>query len=162
MSVKDGHPALFLDLDGTVRQTNAGGRPYPKHPHEQELMEGRHEKIWEYKNKGYKVFAVTNQGGVGAGLITGKEVETCMEDLNKKLNGVFDDMVYAKAHPLTQDPFRKPNPGMIHALEDKHKVDLKKSIMVGDHESDRLAAERAGVKFLWAEYFFHGNTDKKT
>jgi D-glycero-D-manno-heptose 1,7-bisphosphate phosphatase len=149
------HPALFLDLDDTVRRTTAKGRPFPKHPSEQELLEGRYDKIWDYKNRGYKILGVSNQGGVGMGVVTKKEVEACLHDLNQKLDGAFDNIVYAPAHPEKDDPFRKPNPGMIHALKEKHSVDLKRSIMVGDRDSDRLAAERAGVKFVWAKDFFH-------
>lgn len=157
---KEAHKALFLDLDSTVRTTNVKGRFYPKHPKEQDIMEGRHEKIWEWKNKGYKVFAVSNQGGIGMGLLTKKECEDCLHDLNTRLDGVFDDMVYAPAHPEKDDPYRKPNPGMIHALKDKHDIHLPTSVMVGDSDTDKMAAERAGVKFIWTKDFFNG-TDHK-
>lgn len=161
-SEKGGHPALFLDLDDTVRKTTAGGRPFPKAPHEQALMEGRYDKIWEYKKKGFKVFGVSNQGGIGMGTLSKKECEDCLEDLNKKLDGAFDDIVYAAAHPSKDDPFRKPNPGMIHALKEKHDLHLGKSLMVGDRDTDKMAAHRAGVKFIWAKDFFNGTNDETT
>ena len=41
--------------------------------------------------------------------------------------------------------FRKPNPGMlIHAIN-KHNINPNKSIMIGDKETDKLAAIRAGI-----------------
>lgn len=163
MKKSDGsHPALFLDLDSTVRQTNVKGRNFPRAPHEQELMEGRYDKIWEWKNKGYKIFGVTNQGGIAMGLISKKECEDCLKDLNHKLDGVFDDILYAAGHPEKNDPFRKPNPGMIHALKEKHDINLKRSLMVGDRDTDKMAAIRAGVKFTWTKDFFHGDTKKKS
>lgn len=64
--------ALFLDLDGTVRTTK-GDKPCPNYPHEQEVMPGREEVIRQHKSKGYKILAVTNQGGIGLGFITEKE-----------------------------------------------------------------------------------------
>lgn len=146
--------ALFLDLDGTIRKTLVKDKYCPSKPEEQALLEGRHDKIWEYKNKGYKVFAVSNQGGIGLGLMTKKDCEDCLLDLNKKLNWVFDGMLYAPAAPMRNDPFTKPNPGMIVELADKHGIDLKDSLMVGDMDTDRMAAERAGVKFMWAKDFF--------
>lgn len=133
--------ALFLDLDGTVRQTLSGA-PCPNSPEDQEVLPGRFAKIWAYKNMGYKIIAVTNQGGVGLGIMTKKECEVCLHDLNKKLGDVFDDMMYDPAAPHRKDSFTKPNPGMLFAAQEKFKLDLKRSIMVGDRSSDRMAAER--------------------
>lgn len=146
--------ALFLDLDGTVRETLVKGKFCPSKPEEQAVIEGRHEKIWEYKNLGYKIFAVTNQGGIGLGLMSRAECEECLADINSRLEGVFDDMLYAPAIPMRNDPFTKPNPGMIFSLMEKHSIDPKKSIMVGDRDTDQMAARRAGVPFTWAKDFF--------
>jgi D-glycero-D-manno-heptose 1,7-bisphosphate phosphatase len=77
-----------------------------------------------------------------------------MRDLNKRLGGVFDDMLYAPAVPHKKDYMTKPNPGMIHHAADKHGIDLKQSIMVGDMDSDEGAAQKAGVKFVHADLFF--------
>ena len=63
-----GSPALFLDLDGTVRKTKSGG-VCPNHAEDQILLPGVLDKIHEYKRKGYKIVAVTNQGGIGLGYI---------------------------------------------------------------------------------------------
>jgi D-glycero-D-manno-heptose 1,7-bisphosphate phosphatase len=117
-------------------------------------LEGRYEKIWEYKKQGYKIFAVTNQGGIGLGLLSKTECEECLEDLNRKLDGVFDDMLYAPAIPMRNESFTKPNPGMIFYLAEKYKIDLTKSLMVGDRETDQMAARRGGVPFTWTKDFF--------
>ena len=39
--------------------------------------------------------------------------------------------------------FRKPNPGMLLSAADKHNIDLSRSIIVGDKESDLLAGKNA-------------------
>jgi D-glycero-D-manno-heptose 1,7-bisphosphate phosphatase len=148
------HKALFLDLDGTVRKTLVKDKFCPSKPEEQAVLEGRHERIWEYKRKGYKIFAVTNQGGIGLGLMSKEECEDCLKDLNDKLDGAFDDMVYAPSIPMRNDHFTKPNPGMLFSLAEKHGIDLKKSMMVGDRDTDKMAAKRAGVPFTWAKEFF--------
>lgn len=158
---KGGTPALFLDLDDTVRRCKVKSRPFPIHPDEQEILPGRHEKIWEYKNKGYKVFGVTNQGGIATGQLTSKQCEACLHDLNKKLDMAFDNIAYARSYPGSDDYYRKPNPGMIHYFEKEHGIDLSRSLMVGDRDTDKMAAHRAGVKFMWTKDFFHGDTDEK-
>lgn len=145
--------ALLVDLDGTIRTTK-GGKVCPNHPHEQEVMPGRYDKLWEYKNKGYKVVAVTNQGGIGLGYMTESKCKEILDDLDNRLGNVFDKILYAKAAPQEKHPWTKPNPGMIHAAEKDLNLDLKRSIMIGDRESDKEAAHRAGVKFQWAEEFF--------
>ena len=147
------HKAIFLDLDGTVRTTK-GGKVCPSHPHEQEVLPGRYDKIWEYKNKGYKIVAVTNQGGIGLGYMTEGKCKEILDDLDNKLGNPFDKMLYAKASPHEKHPWTKPNPGMIHAAAKDLGIDLKKSIMVGDREVDKGAADNAGVKFKWADDFF--------
>ena len=40
---------------------------------------------------------------------------------------------------------RKPNPGMIFKAAEKHNIDLKHSIMIGDNTSDIKAGHNAGV-----------------
>jgi len=152
--MKGERKALFLDLDGTVRRTLVANQPCPRRPEEQEVLPGRREKIWEYKKAGHLIFAVTNQGGVGLGLMTADDCLDCLIDLNKKLDGVFDDMIFAGAPPDKKDMYTKPNPGMITTLAHRHKVDLANSLMVGDMETDELAAARAGVPFKYAKEFF--------
>jgi len=148
-----GNKAAFFDLDGTVRQTKSG-KVCPNHPEDQEVMPGRYDKLWDLKNKGFKIVAVTNQGGVGLGYMTEGRCKEILKDLDEKMGGVFDKMMYAPAPPKAGHPMTKPNPGMIHSAAKDLGIDLKKSIMVGDRDSDKEAAKRAGVKFHWADDFF--------
>ena len=144
---------LFLDLDDTVRTTK-GDKPCPNKPSEQEVMPGRQAKLHDYKKRGYKIVAVTNQGGIGLGYLTEGQCKLILDDLDRKLGGVFDKMLYAKAAPNAGHPWTKPNPGMILAAAKDLDIDLKESIMVGDRDTDQQAAQRAGVPFRWAKDFF--------
>lgn len=154
--IKEAFPkqkAIFLDLDDTVR-TTVGGKKCPNHPSEQRIMPGRKEKLTELKKAGYKLIAITNQGGIGAGYMTESQCKECLVDLDKQLGGVFDKMYYAKAHPKENHPWTKPNPGMLQEASREFNLDLKKSIMVGDRDTDKGAAENAGTQFRWAKDFF--------
>ena len=42
-------------------------------------------------------------------------------------------------------PDRKPNPGMLRTAAQKHHLDLAKSWMIGDRESDVQTGQNAGV-----------------
>lgn len=146
--------ALFLDLDGTVRGTN-NGAPCPNKPSEQYVLNNRSEVIKQYKEKGFKIIAVTNQGGIGLGYMTEEDNKECLYDINEKLDFMFDDMLYAAAKPKEKHKDTKPNPGMIIKASEKHNIDLKESIMVGDRDSDRQASENAKVgTFFTAKEFF--------
>lgn len=144
--------AVFFDLDGTIRGTKSGAVA-PSSPADQVVLPGRKEKIHELKRDGYKIIAVTNQAGVEHGHLTEKDVKECLYHLNESLGFPFDDMLYEKSKDQNH-PRRKPNPGMILEAAERHGVNLKDSVMVGDMESDQKAAENAGVSFSWAKDFF--------
>lgn len=144
---------LLLDLDGCVRASRSG-KVTPDHPEDQVVLPGRKEKIQQYKADGWKIVAVTNQGGIGLGHTTHDKVKTTLAALNEELGRPFDDMLYEGSAPKENHHRRKPNPGMLQEAAEKHHLDLTKSLMVGDRESDQEAARLAGVPFQWAHKFF--------
>ncbi|MCS3666416.1 histidinol phosphatase-like enzyme [Salinibacter ruber] len=58
-------PAVVCDLDGTIRFNLE--EEYINGPDDIALYRGVIEALWRYRNKGYLVFGVTNQGGVAHG-----------------------------------------------------------------------------------------------
>lgn len=156
------HKALLLDLDGTVRKTAAGG-PTPNHPDDQVVLPGRKAKIKAFKEKGYKIIAVTNQAGIELGYTTHEKVKRVLADLDHKLGYVFDGMYYAAGGINSPDPMRKPGTGMIDKAKEEHKLDLANSIMVGDKDTDEEAAKKAGVgAYFHAKDFFKEEEEVRT
>lgn len=151
------HPALLLDLDGTLRTTKSG-RVAPNSPEDQVVLPGRKEKIQEYKDKGYKIIGISNQGGIAMGHLTYRQCQDTLKALNTELGDPFDQIYVCPDHPQWPSADRKPNPGMIHKAVRQHGIDLSKSLFVGDMSSDQEAAKRAGTEFAWAKDFFK---DKK-
>lgn len=145
--------ALFLDLDGTVRITK-GSKPCPNHPDEQEVLPGRVDLIKHYAKEGYLIIGVTNQGGIGLGLMTEQENRDCIRDLHQKMGNCFDHVYYAMAAPSRNDFMTKPNPGMLFKAQADYNLVMENCIMVGDRDSDEAAARKAGVEFRWANKFF--------
>lgn len=151
--------ALFLDLDGTVRRTKSG-KPCPNEPEDQELLPGRKEKIKEFKNNGYLIIGVTNQGGVGLGYMTEDQNTACIRELQRQADGMFDAIYSATAKPSEKHWDTKPNPGMLQRAERTFTLSMRDSIMVGDRDTDERAGRNAGVgTFIWAHEFFGDKHD---
>jgi D-glycero-D-manno-heptose 1,7-bisphosphate phosphatase len=166
MSAPRPRPALFLDLDGTVRDT-ISGRVHPLQPWDQRLRPGVKDCVAVYRARGYAVVGVTNQGGVALGVLDEADVEAINDRLMRELApGLFDLILYCPYHPYTRNPAyrrhaecRKPRPGMAFAARDRLGLDLAASIMVGDIATDREFARNAGIgRFEWADDFFSGVT----
>lgn len=60
-----------------------------------------------------------------------------------------------------EESWRKPNPGMILRAMEDYQVQPHECLMVGDRDEDRLAAEAAGVAFVWADKFFREGEAKR-
>lgn len=162
---KEVRPALCLDLDGTIRHSKSS--KYIQNPDDIALFEGVEEKIWEYREKGFLIFGVTNQGGVAYNLKSPernlKEI-AATRTLFKK--DPFHSIKYCyhmetgSRHPYTyRSLLRKPLTGMLALLEveawnEGYVVDWNNSIFVGDSEDDKGCAANAGLNFIWADDFF--------
>ena len=147
--------ALFLDLDGTVRYVPGGSEyKFPTTTSEVLIYPDVLKRLRPFCAEDYLIFGVSNQGGVGTGLIT---MDTCVKILrhtNDMLGGIFKDVIACPHRPDERCSCRKPAPGMLYYLAFKHNLDLRNSLMVGDMESDRACALAAGVSFMDANNFF--------
>ncbi len=143
--------ALFLDRDGIINIDHG----YVFQKENFEFVEGIFELCQEAMAKGYLLIVITNQSGIGRGKYTAEQflVLTQWMKAQFKLNNVvIDDVFYCPHHPvkavgeyLKECDCRKPEPGMILAAAQKHHIDLKQSIFIGDKTSDMQAAENAGI-----------------
>jgi D-glycero-D-manno-heptose 1,7-bisphosphate phosphatase len=143
--------ALFIDRDGVVN-TDHG---YVHRSDQFEFIDGIFDLSRAAVGCGLDVVVVTNQAGIGRGLYS----EDDFQRLTEWMQGRFAEegapisaVYYCPFHPehgvgrYKQDsPDRKPNPGMLLKARDDLGIDLSASLMVGDRETDLLAALRAGV-----------------
>ncbi|MFC4765833.1 D-glycero-alpha-D-manno-heptose-1,7-bisphosphate 7-phosphatase [Effusibacillus consociatus] len=143
-----GGKAVFLDRDGVI---NDHVRPV-NGPDDLILFPGVGQSIKRLQDAGYKVFVVTNQGGVGLGYMTEEDLQQVH---NKMLHEIsrdgaeIDDIRYCAHKPRAGCACRKPEPGMIHDLAEKYNIDLKQSFMVGDRDFDIQAGRRAGTRTIF-------------
>ena len=84
------------------------------------------------------------------GYLTDRDVAAIHSDLEAKLSSQgakINEIAYCP-HYKTSCPNRKPNPGMILNLAQKHDVDLNNSWMIGDRKMDILAGQAAGCQTI--------------
>ena len=145
--------ALILDYDGTLRTTKSGEK-FPRTIEDIEVLPGRKEVLEEFKAKGFVLAGVSNQSGVGKGVLTAAQAEACLLHVNKVLDVNIDVMFC----PHNSFPIacycRKPMPGLGVHLIHKYKLDPSKCIMVGDMTSDKTFAKRCGFKYVDADALF--------
>ncbi len=145
--VPDTRRAIFFDRDGVINARILGG--YVKHWNEFELLPGVVETLREVKRLGYLAIIITNQRGVGLGIMSDAELATVHEELQTAMEreaGVcFDDIIFC-TDADDSSPRRKPSPAMLFEARDKWNIDLANSWMIGDSMSDIEAGRRAGTK----------------
>lgn len=142
---------LFLDRDGVINHRIVDD--YVKNPAEFEFLENVPEAIKKCNEVFGKIFVVTNQQGIGKGLMS---VEQLKKVHAKMLNGIeavgghTDGVYFCPELASSNHPDRKPNIGMARkAKRDFSEVNFLKSIMVGDSKSDMEFGRNAGMKTVF-------------
>lgn len=143
--------ALFLDRDGVVIEDTGYVGDFTKI----RLVEGAVETIRRFKDKGFHVFVVTNQSGIGRGYYDEFDYNLVRARIGAELdasNVLIDDERAAPYYEGSEDlryrrdkDWRKPGSGMIVDLTQEWNVDIKNSLMIGDRASDMEAAFGAGL-----------------
>lgn len=137
---------LFLDRDGVINCENPVG--YILTSREFVLYDSVPFAIQFLSAVFDLIIVATNQRGVGKGLMSVEDLEEIhlkMIEVVQQAGGRIDK-VYYNTSIVDDDPFRKPNPGMaLQALRDFPRIDLKKSLMVGNTLSDMEFGRNAGM-----------------
>ncbi|NCC73676.1 MAG: HAD-IIIA family hydrolase [Sphingobacteriia bacterium] len=138
---------LFLDRDGVINQRLKGD--YVKQWEEFSFISGTLKALETFGNVFGRIIVVTNQQGVGKGLMTMSDlnhIHTRMTEEVKKAGGRIDK-VYSCTQLKSDRPFcRKPNPGMaLLARKDFPEIRFKQSIMAGDSMSDLKFGKQLGM-----------------
>ncbi|MDE2590090.1 MAG: HAD family hydrolase [Patescibacteria group bacterium] len=139
--------AIFLDRDGVL---NVKRNDYVKSEEELEILPDIQNQLLRLVNAGYDLFILTNQSVINRGLISVEDESK----INKKLldfltnHGVKISKIYICPHRPDENCLcRKPNIGMINQAVQEFEIDLTTSWFLGDSESDKEAATRAGCNF---------------
>ncbi len=143
----DNNWTLFLDRDGVINVRLIDD--YVKNINEFEFMPDVLDAFRIFAERFGKIIIVTNQQGVGKGLMTLEIVDSIHDFMKKQIENQKGrvDAIYVCPQLKTEpDNFRKPSPKMAYkAQADFPAIDFKKSIMIGDSNSDIEFGHNAGM-----------------
>lgn len=153
-------PVLYCDLDGTIRwgkdqlgrfvTSAADVKVFPEVP---DLLEA-------YKDLGWRIIAVSNQGGIALGHMDMPTCAAAMLETQRQCRNRFDKIAWCSHHPAADEPemavcwCRKPKAGLVieaaldlsHTTHEIYPPHL--GLLVGDQPEDEGCAEAAGLQFL--------------
>lgn len=148
--------AIFLDRDGTINKYVG----FLKDINNFELLDGAGEAIKKINDSGYLAIVATNQPVVARGDVSIEELQEIhnkMETLLGAEGAYLDGIFYCPHHPdkgfdgerpeFKKDcDCRKPKSGLLTKASERFNIDLTRSWMIGDSESDVLCGKNAGCK----------------
>lgn len=147
LSDLDASWTLFLDRDGVINHRIVD--EYVQRPEEFVFLPGVLEAISKFSQIFGRIVVVTNQQGIGKGLMTTADLESIHHKMATevaKAGGRIDKIYHCPGLTAHQPACRKPLPGMaMDAISDFPEIDLSKSIMVGDSLSDIEFGRRLGM-----------------
>lgn len=141
--------ALFLDRDGIINHRIIGD--YVKHPSEFHLIPEVLPLFHWAKENNYLTIIITNQQGIGKGLMTESDLNEVHQEMRRQLSlsGIIpDDIFFCSDLDGTNSPRRKPAPGMLLEAIAKWNINPAQSWMIGDSISDVIAGKSAGTKTI--------------
>lgn len=138
--------AFFLDRDGVINIDKS----YVYKIEDFEFIQGVIPTLKYIQKKGFKLFIITNQSGIGRGYYTIEQfLELTSWMLNRLENeGIFiEEVKFCPHSPEQKCNCRKPNTGMIDEILKSYDIDLDNSWLIGDKSSDIKCAINAGIKY---------------
>jgi D-glycero-D-manno-heptose 1,7-bisphosphate phosphatase len=145
-------PAVFLDRDGTIIEE----RGYLDRLDLLELYAFTADAIRLLNRAGYATVVVTNQGGIGRGIIDEPFLRRVHETIDARLaagHARIDRYYFCPHHPDAVVPelrvkctCRKPAPGLIEQACRELALDPKRSVTIGDRRLDVVAGNGAGTR----------------
>ncbi len=154
---------FLFDLDGTLISSymDTPNKDYTQW----HLLPWRKQVIEKLVKQGHVIGIVTNQAGVGLGYITEQQVQERMTRVLHELHIPEAPWEACFAHKAARSAKynnpkelarRKPSGVMIRELLRRYPDQASQgAIYVGDSPTDEQAARDAGVRFEYADSFFH-------
>ena len=140
---------LFLDRDGVINRLRPGD--YVKSWEEFEYLPGILQAIRQWSAKFRRLILVTNQRGVGKGLMSDRDLSRIharlMQDILEA--GGKLDLILVCTSVDESDSRRKPQTGMFEeACALFPDISARRSVMLGDSDSDDAFAKACGMPFI--------------
>ncbi|MEE9438689.1 MAG: HAD-IIIA family hydrolase [Saprospiraceae bacterium] len=141
---------LFLDRDGVINERKIDG--YIDKVEDFKFCKGSLNAIAKFGTFFGRIIVVTNQQGIDKSIMTHEQlnvIHSHMVDVVLMSGGRIDQIYYCPHLNVYDCTCRKPNPGMaIIAKSEFPEIDFRKSIMIGDTESDIEFGNRLKMKTI--------------
>ena len=145
--IVDDQWTLLLDRDGVINRRIIDG--YVTRWEEFEFLPSVLEALQVLAQRFRYIIVVTNQQGVGKGLMTMEEVDAIHDRMCLDVeahDGRIDGILVCPQLATDPDNYRKPSPEMAYMAQELFPdIDLKKCIMVGDGATDIEFGHNAGT-----------------
>jgi len=146
------YAAIFIDRDGTLNEDIG----YVSTPDDLVLYPWAAEAVRRVNESGLLAIVITNQSGIARGMYTEERLSSIHLRMIEQLaceGARIDAVYYCPHHPDVGDvryriacDCRKPRIGMLDRAARDHRIDLKRSFVVGDKASDINLAGNAGAR----------------
>jgi len=137
----------ILDRDGVLNREQASG--WLSAPEQWEWEEGSLEALQRLSRRGIQISVVSNQSGIGRGVVTRRDVDELHRWLMAKLaaEGVELAGIYICPHaPGDGCDCRKPLPGLVRQAIERSGIAAASTLLIGDDKRDLEAGLAAGVR----------------
>jgi D-glycero-D-manno-heptose 1,7-bisphosphate phosphatase len=138
---------VFIDRDGVI---NLDSPDFIKTWDDFEFIQGSLSAIRLLHESGRRIIVVSNQSGVGRGLIT----PAALADIHRRMQvrvtaagGKLTDILFCPHLPDAGCSCRKPNTGLIQLALSRYPIALKDAALVGDSLRDIRCAQQAGCRY---------------
>src|SRR4051812_45621322 len=139
-------PGIFLDRDGTVIYDTG----YIGDPDLVRFMPDVLPALSRFQESGYSLVVISNQSGIGRGVISQEQYELVARRINDVLHeyGIHPATYYCPHSPDDDCQCRKPNPYLLLQAARDLDIDLARSYMIGDRLTDIEAGAAAGCRTI--------------
>ena len=139
--------AAFLDRDGVINEDTG----YLNKIGDFKWIEGAIEALKILKENNFLIIIVSNQSGVSRGYFSEQDVHNLHKWINLQLskhNIKIDDFFFSTELPEAEisKSRRKPSPKMIEEAIEKYNLKRDDCFMIGDKNTDVLAAKNAKIR----------------
>lgn len=138
---------MFLDRDGVINRRIIDG--YVTSWKEFEFLPNVLEAMKLLAEKFKYIMVITNQQGVGKGLMTMEQVDAIHDRMCLEIEaygGRIDGILVCPQLASEPDNYRKPSPEMAYMAQEFYpEIDLEKCVMVGDGQTDIEFGRNAGT-----------------
>lgn len=143
-------PTVILDRDGVLNERPPRAE-YVRTPEAFRWKDGALDALRLLGQAGYRVIVVSNQAGVGRGVMTDADVVAVNDRMRADAaaaGGEIEAVYYCPHDWDAACACRKPRPGMLFDAQHEFQLDLTRTPFIGDDERDGEAARAAGAPYL--------------